>query len=130
VFTTTAVQNGGFELRYSVVDLKAGAVVSANNLLFAKSTESMAIYGGTGGSNAVLVVHEYGNNNFRAYPISSQGIGQPVVSSEGSVPALNNPNDGRGYMKFGGVSADSTSTVIAVPFADKIEIFDFDLQTL
>jgi hypothetical protein len=129
VFTTTAVENGGFELRYSIVDLKAGAVVTANNLLFANSTESIAIYGGQG-SDAVLVADEYGNNNFRAYPITQQGIGQPIISSEGSVTALNNPNDGRGYMKFGGISDDSTSTVIAVPFADKIEIFDFDLQTL
>ncbi len=129
VFTTTAVENGGYELRYSVVDLKAQAVVSANNLLFAKSTESIAIFGGQG-SNAVLVAHEYGNNNFRAYPISAQGIGQPVISSEGSVSALNSPEDGRGYMKFGGISSDSTSTVLAVPFGDKVEIFDFDLTTL
>lgn len=129
VFTSTAVENGGFEIRYSVVDLKAGGVVSANNLLFTNATESMAIYGGQG-SNAVLVIHEYGNNNFRSYPISSQGIGRPVVSSEGSTAELNIPADARGYMKFGGISDDSTSTVIAVPFGDKIEVYDFDLQTL
>lgn len=130
VFTTTPVEDGSYELRYSIVDLKQRAVVSANNLLFTRSTERVAIFGGRG-SNAVLVAHEYGSNTFRSYPISDQGIGDPVLSSVGSAHELDDPEEARGYMKFGG---DSTGTVLAVaiPSADnpRVELFNFDPQTL
>ena len=132
IFTTTAVENGGYELRYSIVDLRGGgtqpgpAVVSSNNLLFVKSTERVAIQGGRGG-NATLIVHEYGNNTFRAYPITNQGIGQPVLSSVGSVHSFDSEDDARGYIKFGG---DSTGTVVAVALDDRVEVANFDNETL
>ncbi len=128
IFTTTPVDNedGGYELRYSIVDVRTNAVISSNNLLFVKSTERVTILGGYG-ANAVLLAHEYGNNNFRAYPISEQGIGQPVISSVGSVHSFADLDEGRGYIKFGG---DSTGTVVAVALNDRVELFNFDSQTL
>ncbi|WP_277485226.1 gliding motility-associated C-terminal domain-containing protein [Catalinimonas alkaloidigena] len=125
VFTATPVESGAYELRYSIVDLKQRAVVSANNLLFAKSTERVVIYGGNG-SSAMLVAHEYGNNTFRSYPITDQGIGNPVLSSVGSVHDLDDPEESRGYMKIGG---DSSGTVLAVALPDRVELFNIDLQT-
>ncbi len=132
IFTTTAVEDGSYALRYSVVDLRGSqaspgpSVVSSNNLLFVKSTERIAIQGGNGGP-ATLVAHEYGTNNFRAYPITAQGIGNPVISSTGSVHDITNPNDGKGYIKFGG---DSTSSLVAVALDDRVELFNFDTETL
>ncbi|MGB3778427.1 MAG: hypothetical protein WA960_08705, partial [Tunicatimonas sp.] len=132
IFTTTAVEDGSYALRYSVVDLRGSqaspgpSVVSSNNLLFVKSTERIAIQGGNGGP-ATLVAHEYGTNNFRAYPITEQGIGNPVISSTGSVHDITNPNDGKGYIKFGG---DSTSSLVAVALDDRVELFNFDTETL
>ena len=132
IFTTTAVEEGGYALRYSIVDLRGSqassgpSVVSSNNLLFVKSTERIAIQGGNGG-NATLVAHEYGTNNFRAYPITAQGIGNPVISSTGSVHDITNPNDGKGYIKFGG---DSTSSLVAVALDNRVELFNFDTETL
>jgi large repetitive protein len=126
IFTTTPVEEGSYELRYSIVDLKQRAVVSANNLLFTRSTERVAIFGGRG-SNAVLVAHEYGSNTFRSYPISDQGIGDPVLSSVGSVHDLSDPAEAEGYMKFGG---DSTGTVLAVALPDRVEIFNYDPESL
>ncbi len=132
IFTTTRVEDGSYALRYSIVDLRGSqaspgpSVVSSNNLLFVKSTERIAIQGGNGG-NATLVAHEYGTNNFRAYPITAQGIGSPVISSTGSVHDITNPNDGKGYIKFGG---DSTSALVAVALDDRVELFNFDTETL
>ncbi len=132
IFTTTEVEDGSYALRYSVVDLRGSqaspgpSVVSSNNLLFVKSTERIAIQGGNGGP-ATLVAHEYGTNNFRAYPITAQGIGNPVISSVGSVHDITNPNDGKGYIKFGG---DSTSSLVAVALDDRVELFNFDTETL
>ncbi len=131
IFTTTAVEDGVYALRYSIVDLRGSqaspgpSVVLSNALLFVKSTERIAIQGGNGGP-ATLVAHEYGTNNFRAYPITEQGIGNPVVSSTGSVHDITNPNDGKGYIKFGG---DSTSSLVAVALADRVELFNYDTET-
>ena len=132
IFTTTAVEDGGYELRYSIVDLRGSqaspgpSVVSSANLLFVKSTERIAIQGGNGGP-ATLIAHEYGTNNFRAYPITEQGIGNPVISSVGSVHDIDNPEDAKGYMKFGG---DSTGSLVAVALDDRVEVFNFDTETL
>ncbi len=132
IFTTTAVEEGGYALRYSIVDLRGSqaspgpSVVSSNNLLFVKSTERIAIQGGNGGP-ATLIAHEYGTNNFRAYPITAQGIGSPVISSVGSVHDITNPNDGKGYIKFGG---DSTGALVAVALDNRVEMFNFDTETL
>ncbi|MFP4342690.1 MAG: hypothetical protein ACLFQO_19760, partial [Cyclobacteriaceae bacterium] len=132
VFTATPADNSplGYELRYSIVDLKQRAVVSSNNLLFSRSTERITIEGGRGGA-ATLIVHEYGSNTFRAYPITDQGIGNPVLSSVGSVHELDDPAEATGYMKTGG---DSTGTILAVaiPSEDdpRVELFNFDNETL
>ncbi len=133
IFTTTAVENGGYELRYSVFDLRTQEVVSSNNLLFVKSTEKIAISGGNG-NNAVLIAHEYGNNVFRSYPITAEGIGLPVTSATGSVyrsPVESNPaapgNDAQGYLSVGG---DSTGTIVAAALGNKVEIYNFADSTL
>ncbi len=77
IFTTQTINGiSGNELRYSLFDLKMnkgkGGIVQKNVLLFAKSTERIT------GSSQWLVAHEYGNNTFRSYPITAQGLGDPV----------------------------------------------------
>ena len=101
IFTTQAISNpsGAEELRYSLFDLKQnggkGAIVQKNILLFARSTERIT------GNNQWLVAHEYGNNTFRTYKISTQGIGDPVYSAIGSVHSFQFAANGEGYMKLG-----------------------------
>ncbi|HEV8505963.1 MAG TPA: hypothetical protein VGQ53_11200, partial [Chitinophagaceae bacterium] len=84
IFTTQAINGvSGNELRYSLFDLKMnggkGGIVQKNVLLFAKSTERIT------GNNQWLIAHEYGNNTFRSYQITGQGIGDPIYSAIGSV---------------------------------------------
>jgi PKD repeat protein len=99
IFTTQAINGiSANELRYSLFDLKQGthgAVVQKNVLLFSKSAEHI-----TGNENW-LIAHEYGNNTFRAYRITANGISDPVYSSIGSVESFSNAVSGQGYMKLG-----------------------------
>ncbi|HRK55320.1 MAG TPA: PKD domain-containing protein [Cyclobacteriaceae bacterium] len=100
IFTTQAIDGtSANELRYSLFDIKPngglGAVTQQNILLFAKSTERITANGNW------LITHEYGNNTFRSYPITAQGIGDPVYSSIGSDHTFKSPQAGEGYIKLG-----------------------------
>ena len=67
------------------------------------------------------------NNSFRAYPITSLGIGNPVISSIGSDHSITNELSGRGYMKM---SATMVAVALNVPgVSNVIELFDFDNAT-
>lgn len=127
IFTTQEIYgSGAFELRYSLYDLKAntgqGDVVQRNIPLFSKSTERI-----TGNANWIIA-HEFGNNSFRAYNISAQGIGSPIISSIGSDHNTGIRENGEGYMKLGG------QNMVAVAFctpgvSNVVELFDFDNAT-
>jgi large repetitive protein len=100
IFTTQAIPGTGLnELRYSIFDLKQnsgkGAVTQKNILLFSKSTERITANG------KWIVAHEYGNNTFRTYQITNQGIGEAIYSEIGSVHSFKSVQNGQGYMKLG-----------------------------
>lgn len=123
IFTTgPASADGGSEIRYSLFDMKLnygyGDFVSRNVLLFANST------GRVTGSSEWLVTHEFGNNLFRAYRITMDGIGRPVISSVGSDHSENTNPNSAGYMKL----AESTLAVaVSEPgVLNHVEVFDFD----
>lgn len=129
LFTTQATGSGTNTVSYSLVDIKAenqtgvGNVTTKDNFLFSPSTEHSAAF--SGGDTTWVMFHELGNNTFRAYPVSSQGIGQPVLSSVGSNHGF---NSGVGAMKF---SPDGTKLAVTISEGgcNKVEIFEFDQQT-
>jgi len=129
LFTTQTNANGTNTVSYSVVDIKAGNqtgvgnVTTKDNFLFSPSTEHSAAL--SGGDSTWVIFHELGNNTFRAYPVSSQGIGKPVLSSVGSNHGF---NSGVGAMKF---SPDGTKLAVTISDGgcNKVEIFEFDQQT-
>lgn len=128
VFTTQEVYGEDtYLLKYSVIDMKEddgrGDVLEKDIVLFARSTEKLIAVDGSW-----LVAHEYGNNTFRAYPITADGIGAPVLSSAGSVHSLNSEFSGQAGMKF---SQDATRIAVALIDGndDYIELFDFDGMT-
>lgn len=134
IFTTRSVYNASrdYVLSYSVVDIKeiingtVGEVVTQDKPLFEKSTERMTAT--SPGGFVWLIAHELGNNTFRAYPITDQGIGNPVLSSIGSSHDLNEPASSQGYMKL---STDGSRLAVALSSGGKnyVEIFDFDGAT-
>ncbi len=134
IFTTRAVFDVGNEyaLQYAVVDIKEigggtfGSVVTKEKQLFERSTERMTAT--NPGGFVWLITHEMGNNTFRAYPITENGIGNPVLSSIGSVHDANNAEESQGYMKL---SPDGRRLAVALTKGgvNYVEIFDFDPQT-
>lgn len=129
LFTTQASAGGSNTVSYSLVDIKSenqtgvGNVVTKNNFLFSPSTEQSAAL--TSGDTTWVMFHELGNNSFRAYPVTSNGIGQPVISSVGSNHGF---NSGVGAMKF---SPDGTKLAVTISEGgcNRTEIFEFDQQT-
>jgi gliding motility-associated-like protein len=123
IFTTQEIYGTGtFELRYSLFDLKlnngVGGLAEYNQLLFAKSTERI-----TGNQNW-LIAHEYGNNSFRAYRITAQGISNPIISSIGSDHATTSAENGQGYMKLG--AQNRLAVALSTPgVSNVVEVFDF-----
>lgn len=134
IFTTEEVYGEeSYRLSYSIVDTKFrdnnggnGRVLEKDILLFAKSTERLTSF--EGGDGFWLLSHEFGNNTFRAYPITAEGIGVPVVSSFGGVHTLNDPMSAKSGMKF---SNDGQRVAVSIIDGsdDYVEIFDFDPAT-
>jgi hypothetical protein len=123
IFTTQPVHGTGtYELRYSLFDLKEngglGGLTEFNQLLFSKSTERITSNGNW------LIAHEFGNNSFRAYPITQEGIGTPVISAIGSDHLLSEEVQGRGYMEIGAQSR--LAVALSTPgVSNVVEVFDF-----
>lgn len=120
IFTTQAVSNGNTNFAYSLFDLKVGtngAVTEQGQVLFSPSTERVTSNG------TWVVMHEWGNSNFRAYQVSTDGISNPTISSAGSEHAYTPTESAEGYMKFGG----DNLLAVALPNAsgNTVELFDF-----
>lgn len=127
IFTTQAISGTSkYELRYSLFDLKLnagkGALIQKNILLFSKSTERIT-------ANAQwLIAHEYGNNTFRAYQITAQGIGEPIYTEIGSDHTFKVQQHGEGYMKLG--ANNNLAVALSTPgTSNLIELFQFDNST-
>ena len=123
IFTTNEIYGTGtYEVRYSLFDLKlnsgVGGLAEYNQLLFGPSTERI-----TGDANW-LIAHEYGNNSFRAYRITADGISNPVISSIGSDHMITSAENGQGYMKLG--AQNRLVVALSTPgVSNVVEIFDF-----
>lgn len=122
VFTSDPVYGDfSYDMKYAVVDMRKdtaqGEVIVKDVSLFTNSTERITAFG-LGQGITWLVTHEFGNNQFRSYPLTPNGIGQPVTSSAGSVMRLDEEKTGRAQMKYA-----AGGGVIAVAFQDTNENF-------
>ncbi|MCE7862561.1 MAG: PKD domain-containing protein [Bacteroidetes bacterium CHB5] len=127
IFTTQAINGTAlFEVRYSLFDLKLnagnGGLQQKNVLLFSKSTERITA------NERWVIVHEYGNNVFRSYPITEEGIGQPVYSETGSVHSFQSAVNAEGYMKIG--PRNNVAVTLSTPgTSNLVELFTLDDST-
>lgn len=126
IFTTQEIYGTNtYQFKYSVFDLKLrnglGDIEQRDVLLLSPSTERV-----TASANWVIV-HEYGNNTFRAYPITTTGIGNPVYSNIGMDHLTTSSQSGQGYMELG------TNDLMIVALSDGtnnyLELFDLDQTT-
>ncbi|MBT1685688.1 T9SS type B sorting domain-containing protein [Dawidia soli] len=123
IFTTEEIPGTGtYRLAYSLYDIKlnfpTGGLRAKNVTLFTRSTERI-----TGNENW-LIAHEYGNNIFRAYRITTAGIDNPIFSGIGSDHNIAFPTNAEGYMRLG------PQNRLAVPIytpgvSNIVEVFDF-----
>ena len=118
-----------YELLYTVFDLKQnnglGDLVRDNlnqvvvTPLYNGNTERI-----TGSTNWVIV-HEFGNNNFRAYPITAVGVGNAVVSNVGSIHPSSSAEAGQGYMKLS--ASNKLAVALSISTTENyVEVFDFN----
>ncbi len=126
VFTTEQVYGDNtYSLRYSIVDMKGdtslGAVIIKNIKLMDNGTERITGSGFTG--NDVIVTHELGNNTFRSFTTSEQGLSGAIFSPTGEVHDFMNEQSASGYMK---ISPTYNVLAVNIPGTNQIEILDFD----
>ncbi|MEM9858401.1 MAG: gliding motility-associated C-terminal domain-containing protein [Bacteroidota bacterium] len=128
IFTTREVYNTSntYDLYYAVFDLKLnngfGELVrnqdnEISTLLCTGITERIT------GSENWIIVHEFGNNNFKAFPIQGDGIGNAVVSNVGSIHSTD--REAQGYM----ILNDQNQIAVAYSVGTNenfVELFDFD----
>lgn len=129
IFTTQSINGvSNNEMRYSLFDLKLnggkGGIVSGGKdvLLFAKSTERIT------GNSQWVIAHEYGNNTFRAYRVTGQGLSDPVYSAIGSIHSFQFAANGEGYMKLG--PNNNLAVAFSTPGAsNSVELFHLNDST-
>ncbi len=127
IFTNEAINGTSTNtVKYSLFDLKQnnglGAIVKQNQTLFSKGTERITA------SGKWLIIHEYGNNTFRVYPISAAGIGDPILTAIGSDHSFSSQPNGEGYMKLG--PKNNLAVALSNPGASNlIELFHLNDTT-
>jgi gliding motility-associated-like protein len=130
IFTTEEVYGDDtHQLKYSIVDMKGdtarGEVVKKGIVLVDKSTERITTTGFTG--NDFILAHEFGNNNFRLYNLSGNGISGAIHSSIGERHTKEDPLNSRGYMKFSPLNTGLALLIPGTP--NRVEIFDLNQQS-
>jgi gliding motility-associated-like protein len=89
IFTSDCFENAGVSgYRYTLVDAKNKQVLQKNVLLYAPSTEGMAITRHANGVDYWFVTHEYNSNKFIVYKIDDTlGIvfNNPIISNIGPI---------------------------------------------
>lgn len=133
IFTVTDKwENYGF--RYSIVDMTLdggnGDVTTKNQLLFSPCVEKITSVKHKNNSDVWVIGHEWGNNTFRAYLITPNGIntienatpGYPIISSQGAA------HQGDNYNKIGYMKASSVGNKLALAVYEDgfFELFDFN----
>lgn len=127
VFTSSAVEWGNHDVRYSIVDLTLdggmGDVVQKNTFLFDPSAEKLTAVEHANGTDIWLLTRRGIGNRFYAYRITPTGLTAPVISNLGVM--LNDGPDSLGYFK---VSPDGTKA--ALVYSDlEVELMDFNTAT-
>jgi hypothetical protein len=131
IFTTQEVYDisgsSSYELHYSIFDIKLrnglGDIIKDQNgvpveeVLMYNSTERLT------GNQQWLIAHEYGNNIFRAYRLTADGIQTPVISQIGSAHPTSTESAAHGYMRL----SNRNTLAVALPLngTNYIEVFDF-----
>ena len=127
---TADYQGQAHGLRYSIVDMTMngglGWLVTQNIPLVTPICEKLTAVRNTNGTDYWIIVHAYPSNEFYVYPVTSNGVGSPIIIPIG-LPIVNN-NNAIGCLK---ASPNGQKLVAARCNVanDPIEMFDFNATT-
>jgi len=119
-------------LHYSIIDMSLqsglGDVSSKNNLLLSVCSEKVTATVQKNGSDYWLVTHGWNSNSFYSYPITSSGVGTPVISNVGTV---HSGGSSPGYNAMGQmeISPDGSKLALGIYDLGNVELYDFDNAT-
>jgi hypothetical protein len=126
------------DVRYSIIDMTKneglGEVIEEYKLRLLKTnvTEKLTAVPHSNGEDYWIIVHEFEGNGFYVYPLTENGIGEPVVTKIGSFheskPDLFfRDEETRGYMK---ASPEGSKIACAVASGKRpFDLFDFNQST-
>lgn len=122
IFTPTAF---GGNLKYVMVDMSLsgglGSVTTTSTFLASNLSEKVYVIGNCALGTYWLITHQTNSNQYKVFPITSSGIGSPVISAIGT--NLTSPNGQIEYCK-------ATSRIAIASYGDQIfEVLDFDINT-
>lgn len=131
IFTTDSKERGlNTGLSYSIVDMARdgglGDVMLANARLLAPVTEKVTAIARPDGDGYWILTHGWRNNNFYAFALTEDGLGESVVSSVGMIHQPPSDDNSVGYLK---ASPDGRRIACAIRDMMTVEIFDFDPNT-
>jgi PKD repeat protein len=119
---------GGWGGQYSIIDMALqgglGEVTSKNNFLAAPFEEKLSACIQSNGVDFWILYHGFNTNKFYAFPLTSAGVGNGVISTTG--PVNYSASSFVGCMKF---SPDGSRLAMATYDMFTVEIFDFDKAT-
>ncbi|MBL4656443.1 MAG: hypothetical protein JKX73_00460, partial [Flavobacteriales bacterium] len=124
-----------YSIKYSLIDLPLdggmGDIVpgTKNTFLFSQASQKLIGVHHCNREDFWLIVHKWNSDQFYAYPITSGGIGSPVISALGVV----HQEDGDGvyeevlgYLKSSADGKKLASVIFNTNTPGAIEVFDFD----
>lgn len=126
------------DLRYSIIDMKRNAglgdVVIDNKHILLKTnvTEKLTAIPHSNGEDFWIIAHEFNGNGFYVYPLTKDGIGEPVITNIGSVHEFKpdfffKDEETKGYMK---ASPDGKKIACAISSSRRpFDLFDFNSST-
>ncbi|MES2678637.1 MAG: T9SS type A sorting domain-containing protein [Bacteroidota bacterium] len=129
IYYVFTIGDSGDSLCYSIVDMVLaaglGSVTVKNTYLHSPSTEKLTAVKHCNGTDLWVISHDYNNNNFRCYQLTSSGVNSvPVISAIGTV------HTGTwsyvGYLK---ASPNGKKLGLGVYGVNYFEVYDFDPST-
>lgn len=134
VFTVDETSNGGNNgFRYSIVDMTLdnglGDIITnqKNILIQTNTTERLAIAKKADGKGFWIIIHERGNNIFKAYELNTNGLNlNPVISITGQSHLTNAGSFGDPTMGCLKINNSFNKLAVAIYSINKIQLFDFN----
>lgn len=123
---------GAGGLTYSIVDMALdngkGGLETKLVPLMETATEKLTAVPHCNNRDIWLLAHNWPGNEFYSFLITPSGIGEPVISTTGTVHTggINGTWNSAGYMR---VSPDGTQVAVAIRDVPAYELFDFDRRT-